>query len=506
MLALTPSVQSPAAYDRQNLTAAQVGARLAAGANALLRANLAAAMQDAAYLHNIHPLETADGLTEADLRFGFPPGNVLRYGENTVPGTTDMTQAFERARCMSRVRVPAGTYSVDGLEFVSGMHLIGDGIETTLIKQRAAATPALLIECDDSTGHFVGNVIDGIKVQGHASASVEAVRFSAIETAALWRGAFRFAVSESYQAVTAFGTGTNIFNCYFEVWSEKTETDAFTINSGTYNTFRLFLTECGNLSGSNDGDSVAFVHGGINDIVEVVTDGQIKSQGLNTLFVMPTVENLAGADLPAGEAVIHLTGTNQVLHAPTVIFPLASADKADFAFRPSVGATFINPNVLNVGTSDLANPFATCGGAYWTLIGGRSDCTNKIDTIYDESDNDHTLRRVSMIGDVSALVAQSPTRGGLIHQHSAPNAPFSLDVKANTDVVLLDPTGTMATAQFNLIYGLEDGRAVTISTTQALTAVSWVSSAGTANLPATLAAGATLRIVYRAADNKFYRA
>lgn len=47
--------------------------------------------------------------------YGVAPGNVLRYGTNAVPGTTDMTAAFTAARTVTsgRYHIPRGTYKVD---------------------------------------------------------------------------------------------------------------------------------------------------------------------------------------------------------------------------------------------------------------------------------------------------------------------------------------------------------------------------------------------------------
>lgn len=47
----------------------------------------------------------------------FAPGNILRYGTNTTPGTTDMTSAIQAAinqasRGGAKVRVPQGTYAI----------------------------------------------------------------------------------------------------------------------------------------------------------------------------------------------------------------------------------------------------------------------------------------------------------------------------------------------------------------------------------------------------------
>ena len=93
MFAPSPSVQSPRAYDLANLTASQLATRLQSAASAAQRAKLRDAIQDAGYLHKIHPLETAAGLVDANLTFGFAPFDLARYGA-VADGTTDDTTAI----------------------------------------------------------------------------------------------------------------------------------------------------------------------------------------------------------------------------------------------------------------------------------------------------------------------------------------------------------------------------------------------------------------------------
>lgn len=110
----SPSVQSPAAFDRRNLT----------------RAGLRTRLEDSGYRYRIHPVETAIGLVEADLIFGFDVGHALRYGENTTPGTTDMRAALQATIDVQRAGGPdaywpAGIY---GIGSVAGDSVIDDGL------------------------------------------------------------------------------------------------------------------------------------------------------------------------------------------------------------------------------------------------------------------------------------------------------------------------------------------------------------------------------------------
>src|SRR6185312_2624566 len=78
------------------------------------------------------PAEIAAGVTPVN--FAYLPGNVLRYGTNTTPGTTDMTTAFTNAISQwssggEPVYAPAGTYLVGTLHYPNGFgfRFSGDG-------------------------------------------------------------------------------------------------------------------------------------------------------------------------------------------------------------------------------------------------------------------------------------------------------------------------------------------------------------------------------------------
>src|SRR5690606_23673462 len=94
----------------------------------------------------IHPRTAAEisaGVTPVDYRY--PELNVLRYGVNTTPGTTDMTEAIQTAIDVARqkgggvVFLPNGTYLVTASVAVkSNVTLMGEG-RTSIIKTTSAA-------------------------------------------------------------------------------------------------------------------------------------------------------------------------------------------------------------------------------------------------------------------------------------------------------------------------------------------------------------------------------
>lgn len=127
MLSVAPSVQSPRAYDLNNLQGAALGGRLALAASATMRANLRTALQDAGYRYTITPGETSAGLVAADLTFGFDPGDCRRYGASPGADPADNRTAIQRALSSElRVRV-AEAYEIDAeLALRSGQTIVFD--------------------------------------------------------------------------------------------------------------------------------------------------------------------------------------------------------------------------------------------------------------------------------------------------------------------------------------------------------------------------------------------
>lgn len=419
--------------------------------------------------------------------------NVRQFGAKG-DGATDDTTTFTNANAASlNLYVPAGTFKLTNWQPINGTVCRGAGYLATFIKQGAAGSPAIFI--NNGNVNWQGLEFDLFTINGATTPTVAAFQITPGASGAIWRSKFKFCAQNTYQAFNVTSAGTNFFDNDVHIQSEGTVTTAVYQQSGTYNRYVLFLTNCAN--------SIAFDHGGIDDEIWITTDGQIKDSGLNTKLT-PKVENLYGTALSAGEAVISMTGTNQTLLNPSVILPLGSATKCTYAFKPSNGTIFQNPYVTSSGGATLANPFNVNSGFLWTIQGGQSNCTNKMETIYDESDNTHSLRYVTMLGDVSQYTTHTQTHGGKVTQYTAPNAPFSLNVEGSADVVIVEPTSGMATAQFNLVNGLVGGRVISFTTTQALTAITWVSAAGTTLMSTTLAAGGKASFVYTTAQNKFY--
>lgn len=433
--------------------------------------------------------------------------SVADFGADRT-GKSDSSLAFTQANAASCANgvllyAPAGDYLLKDWRPLNGTVFRGAGfgsVPGTTLRQMTPDKPVLSF-IPNGIDHFSGLDFDGFRIIGHSAAKTCAVLFQTSGISAIWRSRFRFAVSKSYQAFRIDSSpGTNFFDNEVEIHSAEHVVGS-EITSGTYNRYRFFITECG--------DSVALIHGGVNDKFEhFVADGQLRSSGLNTVFLSPAVEHLFGKALPAAAACIDLAGSRgATLLNPTVILPQDSAEKCTFAFRPGARSTFISPFVRSIGKSVLAHSFAVSdprSAVDWTLQGGSSNCTHKLEAIYDGRDEVRSLRRVHLVGDVSDFVTSGPSHGDKVTQFHAPGGAFSLDVDPNADILIIKPGSSVPVAQFNIVLGLTDGRVITFTTIHALKTIKWVSTANTALLPTALNGGGKLSIVYHAADKTFY--
>lgn len=114
----------------------------------------------------------------------YQPGNVLRYGTNATPGTTDMTAAVQAAINQASqvggapVYAPCGTYLVDTLTFpnqssgTQGFVMYGDGANRTIFQSRTANTP--IMKKTASAGALEYAELSNFGLKAHASGSTTA--------------------------------------------------------------------------------------------------------------------------------------------------------------------------------------------------------------------------------------------------------------------------------------------------------------------------------------------
>ncbi|HEY4721929.1 MAG TPA: glycosyl hydrolase family 28-related protein, partial [Anaerolineae bacterium] len=96
------------------------------------------------------------------VNYAYPPGNILRYGTNTTPGTTDMTSAIQNAlnaNSGAAVFFPAGTYKILGQITVpvdTDIIVQNGGVVTLAAGSADLSAATALILCEGSIGSALG--------------------------------------------------------------------------------------------------------------------------------------------------------------------------------------------------------------------------------------------------------------------------------------------------------------------------------------------------------------
>jgi hypothetical protein len=430
------------------------------------------------------------------------PVNVLDFGADPT-GVVDATTAFTSAQGTGDVQVfiPPGIYKLNGLRIKNGVCLIGAGRNVVTIIQAVAGTPAINCTSDASVGQLKNLELSGFTVVGATGATVTAVLVAAYGAFAIWNSKFNFFASSTYRALEVQGpTASNVYWCDFKVTSENTTDISVLTNGGTYNTFSLFLTQC---------YKAAYVGQQSNSIYNhLVTEGPVITTDQNSTFNTCTVENMPQF-VGTTTYVINDTGFNNVWNTPIVIMNTASAAKITGpVFKPFDGTIVSAPRFLMTGTA-IANPFDE-NRRRWTLIGpGQSGCTNKIEVVYDGSNDLKNLRNITVVGDCSTFTLESVPHGGKNVQYLAPTGSFSFVAKSNTDAAIFDFVGVIAVA--NVVIGTLgvsplNNQVISFYSKGTITALNLSSrgAADTSLLPTTMAAGSSFSAVYFVTTNTWY--
>jgi hypothetical protein len=140
--------------------------------------------------------ETAAGVTIVNIEY--PPGNVLRYGTNTVPGTTDMSTAIQAAAdTAENVYLPRGTYLIaSSITLTRDLYIRGDGGASI---KGSAGTEQII-----ATGYSM--YADGITFDTLGAACYNAGTITTLDI----RNCIFNTVTEIYKTSAATNTQTNV--------------------------------------------------------------------------------------------------------------------------------------------------------------------------------------------------------------------------------------------------------------------------------------------------------
>ena len=119
--------------------------------------------------------ESTAGVTPTN--YQYEPGNVLRYGTNTIPGTTDMTTALTNALLSyNSIYVPEGNYLITAaITLLDDQVITGSGWRTTTISMTGASTRINMADQSE---------VRDLKLSGNGT---QTFGISASATASRWR-------------------------------------------------------------------------------------------------------------------------------------------------------------------------------------------------------------------------------------------------------------------------------------------------------------------------------
>lgn len=432
-----------------------------------------------------------------DITYGV---NVRQFGAKG-DSTSDDTASIHAAQQASKyVYCPPGNYSVAGLRIYDQVNLIGAGYENTRFLQRDPGQPAINCLSDATVGQLLSLRLENFGVTGHPTATVEAVRIVALGVYAIYRSHFDMIISSCYQGLNMQAdSANNVFYCTFRMDIVGTQTTSAVLNGGTYNTFDFFIAQVGN--------GRMIEHQGFNDtFTRLVGEGQIYSNGQNTIFISPTIEELPNS--PPSPYGIILNGFNQTLILPTIILGAASSAKITHCIKPFASSLIINPRFIVNG---VLHPFEGSAET-WTLQGpGQNECVNKMEMVYDGTNNATDLRLVDKVGDVSSFLSStSGTFSGKSVQYQTYSAGAFVNHRIFncTDAMIYDLGGTATLINVTLGYAgivRKQGQTLSIYFSAPVTTVTWSGNGSDTSLfPTSITSATTINMMYDSGTNKWW--
>ncbi|HET7833726.1 MAG TPA: hypothetical protein VFK88_12260 [Gallionella sp.] len=402
----------------------------------------------------------------------------------------DATASFTAAQnAGSLIFIPAGVYLLNNFRYRTGKVFYGEGYTASVLKQANPAMPAINCLADSTTGQLLGVGLLQVGVSGASRATVAAVQVSATAPFVVYKSRFDFDAIATYGALKITCTDANeVYDCEFRVTSSGTTSYAFT-TSGTYNKYDLFAVNCTGSVAVSD----TSLHSVFN---RVVGDGTLIFGGQNCTILAPTVEDIYGN--PTG-AAIYAVGYNNTLINPALNnVPAKKITNAGIVTQNN--NIFINLRIF--GTNYPTYPVAIAAKAKPTFINSVVSSTYTLDQYVDVA----TLQGCTFIGDCSTLNKATASRAGFIYSYQTPAGGFAITVADNTDALVLEPVGNLATGSITMPSAPRDRQIVRISSTKKVTALTILPNAGQAidGTPATIAAGGSFAFVFRAKNKKWY--
>jgi hypothetical protein len=188
------------------------------------------------------------------------PVNVLDYGANTIPGTTDMTSIVQAAvTAGTQVYFPAGTYLLTGaISLHAGNELYGDGIDSTIIKYTgtAASFGAFTVDSGASGVQFEGISIHDMTLYGGSdllgfSEFVHLISLSGVNNCNIYqvklkgfRGDGVYLGSGTSGGIERHNINVTVRDCVFDGINNTNRNGISVIDGDSITIFNNYFTNC----------------------------------------------------------------------------------------------------------------------------------------------------------------------------------------------------------------------------------------------------------------------
>lgn len=325
--------------------------------------------------------------------------SVLDFGADPT-GTTDSTAAFTAAMNASdRVYAPKGTYLLTNLRYKTGKMIVGDGYQSTILKQASASARVIYALSDATVGQLINIGLSKVGIQGAASATVSAVRLEATSPYAIRNADFDYEAGGCYNSLEIVTTVSNeVYGSKFKV-SQTSSLSTGVITKGVYNTYDMFIGASANGFSISDGSwSSTFIR--------AVSDGMQQYGGQNCMALNPTVEGWTGSAQYA--AIVNSGFSNTLINVGIVNVPnSATSGNIGIALNGGGGGRSSILGARIIGTypaTACAYPIDMPAGNSGTISDFQSSCLYKIDAYVSAAN----LSKFNFVGDCSTLT----NRGG----------------------------------------------------------------------------------------------
>ena len=266
--------------------------------------------------------EAAASVTPTDV--GIPPGNVLRYGTNTTPGTTDMQAAIQAAIDQagqaggSAVYIPAGRYLTgSALTGTSDIFIYGDGIGKSIIEPNGSfialtlgnSTAAATTTTTSATAINVGDQSFGLT----SAASVTAGQIIKFTSGTEWyyETGKGFSKGEIHVIESMSGSTVRLFDSVYDSYAAS---ETMTVNA--YSAVKVDLQDFEILCASNTTTGALVVQYAVDSFVTRIKVSGNNKAAMGTIGCVGVIFNECisnGANDSTNGFGVSITDSNNVL-------------------------------------------------------------------------------------------------------------------------------------------------------------------------------------------------